>query len=175
MHNPGSLGKTAKRQGTAPPAGPFGCASGSTVMIRTRVRLTLGLTALAAVAVVAACGGKSTPAQADGEFHRDLQLANGQGIELLPNASRTAVVSAIEQTGTGTPAPERARTRAPRPKARRTPPPARVATPTAPPAERPAPRPTFDANVISPPPPGGYKTVDEVIRNAPFPIKPVRN
>ena len=52
-------------------------------------------------------------------------------------------------------------------------------------AEAPAPRVTqpapaaqssrpvvFDANVIAPPPPGGYKTVDEVIRNAPFPIKP---
>jgi hypothetical protein len=147
-----------------------------------RLGLTIGLASLVALA---ACSGKSTPAQADGELQRDLQLATGSGIELLPNAPRTAVVSAIEQAGTAVPAPSPTKVRAPRPKPRRVAPPARVVTrpaPTHPPSagtrSRPEPRPsspTFDANVISPPPPGGYKTVDEVIRNAPFPIKPVRN
>ena len=144
-------------------------------MVNTRMRLTLGLAALAGLA---ACGGKSTPGQANGDLQRDLQLASGQGIELLPNASRTAVVSAIEQTGTAEPAPSPTKTRTPvvRPRPRRVAPQARVVRAPSPTperqVERPSPRPTFDANVISPPPPGGYKTVDEVIRNAPFPIKP---
>lgn len=144
-------------------------------MVKTRVRLTLGLAALAGLA---ACGGKSAPVQANDELQRDLQLASGAGIELLPNASRTTVVSAIEQAGTAEPAPAPTKTRAPvaRPKSRRVAPQARVVRAPSPAPERqvdrPSPRPTFDANVISPPPPGGYKTVDEVIRNAPFPIKP---
>jgi hypothetical protein len=144
-------------------------------MAKTRMRLTLGLAALAALA---ACGGKPTPAQTDADLQRDLQLASGQEIELLPSASRTSVVSAIEQTGVAEPAPSPTRTRTPtvRPKPRRAAPQTRVVrAPSAAPGrqiERPSPRPTFDANVISPPPPGGYKTVDEVIRNAPFPIKP---
>jgi hypothetical protein len=144
-------------------------------MIHRRLGLTLGI---ASIAGLVACGGKSTPAQADGDLQRDLQLASGQGIELLPSAPRTTVVSAIEQTGTAEPAPAPTKVRAPiaRPKPRRvTPQPRVVRTPSPAPqrqVERPSPRPTFDANVISPPPPGGYKTVDEVIRNAPFPIKP---
>ncbi len=144
-------------------------------MVTTRMRLTLGLAALAGLA---ACGGKSAPVQANGELQRDLQLASGTSIELLPNTSRTAVVSPIEQTGTAEPAPTPTKTRAPvvRPQTRRVAPQARVVRAPSPAperqVERPSPRPTFDANVISPPPPGGYKTVDEVIRNAPFPIKP---
>jgi hypothetical protein len=144
-------------------------------MVKTRMRLTLGLAALAGLA---ACGGKSAPVQASGDLQRDLQLASGTSVELLPNTSRTAVVSAIEQTGTAEPAPAPTKTRAPvvRPKARRVAPQVRVVRAPSPAperqVERPSPRPTFDANVISPPPPGGYKTVDEVIRNAPFPIKP---
>jgi hypothetical protein len=143
------------------------------VMVKTRMRLTLGLAALAGLA---ACGGKSAPVQANNDLQRDLRLASGQGIELLPNASRTAVVSAIEQTGVAEPAPSPTKVRAPRPKPRRVEPQPRTARAPSPQpraqAARPSPRPTFDANVISPPPPGGYKTVDEVIRNAPFPIKP---
>jgi hypothetical protein len=135
---------------------------------------------LAVLVGVAACGRESASAHADGDLQRDLELAKSeQGIELLPAGSQTAVVSAIEQTGVAEPAPAPTRTRAPRPTPRRAAPKARVVrAPTPAPvtsrAEQPAarPRPTFDANVISPPPPGGYKTVDEVIRNAPFPIKP---
>jgi hypothetical protein len=146
-------------------------------MRSTRMRLTLGLAALAGLA---ACGGKSAPVQASGDLQRDLELASSQqGIELLPAGPRTSVVSAVEQTGVAEPAQAPTRVKAPRPTPRRVAPQARVVrrpppAPRTPQAEQPAPRPrpTFDANVISPPPPGGYKTVDEVIRNAPFPIKP---
>ena len=134
--------------------------------------------ALAALATLAACSGKVAPLQADEALQRDLEQAGSTSLELVPNASRTAVVSAIEQQGTGTPATQQpARARAPRPKAtRHVAPPARVVAAPAPratePAPRPAPQPTFDANVISPPPRGGYKTMGEIIRNAPFPINP---
>jgi hypothetical protein len=141
-----------------------------------RLASTIGL---ASLALLAACGGASPSVQSADDLQRDLALAQSQqGIELLPNTSRTTVVSAIEQTGVAEPAPAPTRTRAPvaRPKARRVAPQPRVARTPAPRtstrASRPAP--VFDANVISPPPPGGYKTVDEVIRNAPFPIKPLR-
>lgn len=147
-------------------------------MTHGRLGLTIGIAALAGLV---ACSGKSTPVQASDDLRRDLQLASSQqGIELLPNASRTQIVSTVEQTGTAEPAPSptKARTPVTRPKPRRVAPQARVVRAPSPArsaerqAERPSPRPTFDANVISPPPPGGYKTVDEVIRNAPFPIKP---
>jgi hypothetical protein len=143
-----------------------------------QMRLTLGLAALVGLA---ACGREAAPIQANDDLRRDLELAKSeQGIELLPAGSHTAVVSAIEQTGTAQPAPspKRTRTQVVRRQPRRTAQQARVASAPSPaPAperqvERPEPRPTFGADVISPPPPGGYKTIGEVIRNAPFPIKP---
>lgn len=138
------------------------------------------LTSLAALALLAGCDSKSAPVQASDDLRRDLELASSAGIELLPNAASTQVVSAVEQAGTAepAPAPTKARTQVARPKPRRVAPQARVVrAPTPAPrperqAERPAPQPVFGADVISPPPPGGYKTVDEVIRGAPFPIKP---
>jgi hypothetical protein len=140
-----------------------------------RVGVTIGIAALAGLA---ACGGGNAT-QATGDLQRDLQLASSQqALELLPNAPRTAVVSAIEQTGTAEPAPAPTKTRTPvvRPKPRRVAPQARVVRAPSPApgrqVERPSPRPTFDANVISPAPPGGYKTMGEIIRNAPFPINP---
>ena len=142
-------------------------------MPQTRMRLTLGGAALATLA--AACGGKSTQASIDEDLQRDLQLAgSSSGIELLPGGSRTGVVSAIEQTGVAEPAAAPTRTKAPaaRPKARRITRPPRVVTAPVPRDPQSAPRPIFGPDVISPPPPGGYKTVGEVIRNAPFPIKP---
>src|SRR5918992_3913831 len=137
---------------------------GASAMTHKRVAVTIGI---ASLSVLAACGGKSGPVRADGDLQRDLQLASSeQGIELLPSASRTQVISAVEQTGTATPAPSPTKVRAPRPKPRRVAPPPREAEAPAPrvsrPAPAPRPSPTFDANVISPPPPGGYKTVDEV-------------
>jgi hypothetical protein len=140
-----------------------------------RMGITIGIATLAGLV---ACGGGNAT-QANGDLQRDLQLASSQqGLELVPNAPRTVVVSAIEQTGTAEPAPSPTKVRAPvaRPKPRRISPPARVVRAPSPTperqVERPSSRPTFDANVISPAPPGGYKTIDEVIRNAPFPIKP---
>jgi hypothetical protein len=140
-----------------------------------RVGVTIGIAALAGLA---ACGGGNAT-QATGDLQRDLQLASSQqGLELVPNATRTQVVSAIEQTGTAEPAPAPTKTRTPvvRPTPRRVAPQARVVRAPAPAperqVERPSSRPTFDANVISPPPPGGYKTMGEIIRNAPFPINP---
>src|SRR5918912_643064 len=83
-------------------------------MTGTPIRLTL---ALAALATLAACSGKVAPLQADEALQRDLEQAGSTSLELVPNASRTAVVSAIEQQGTGNPAPgPPARARAPRPR-----------------------------------------------------------
>lgn len=146
-------------------------------MTQRRMRLTVGL---ATLALLAACSGDSAPVQANDDLRRDLQLASGAGIELLPNAARTQVVSAVEQAGTAEPAPAPTKSRTPvaRPKPRRTAPQARVARAPSPAprperrVERPSPQPVFGPDVISPAPPGGYKTVDEVIRGAPFPIKP---
>lgn len=96
---------------------------------------------------------------------RDLEAASVGGIELAPNGTGTNVVSAIESKQPMQPkvTPSR-RVLAPAP----TPPPVTPqVTNTEPIATRPVARPA-----VQPPPPGGYKTVDEVIRNAPFPIKP---
>jgi hypothetical protein len=152
-------------------------------MLNPRMRLTLGLATLAGLA---ACGGKSTPVQANEDLQRDLQLAaTGASIELLPNVASTQIVSEVEQSGTAVPAPAPTKARTPiaRPAPRRVAPQrvaprARVVRAPSPAprperqVERPSPQPVFGPDVISPPPPGGYKTVDEVIRNAPFPIKP---
>jgi hypothetical protein len=147
------------------------------VMVQRRTRLTV---ALAALASLAACSGDSVTDQAREALERDLELASGAGIELVPNAASTQVVSAVEQMGTAQPAPSptKARTPVARPKPRRVAPQARVLRSPSPAprperqVERPSPQPVFGRDVISPPPPGGYKTVDEVIRGAPFPIKP---
>ena len=134
----------------------------------------------ATLALVAACGRDSASAAAKTDLQQDLALASGGGIELLPAAPGTQIVSAVEQTGTAepAPAPTKARTPVARPKPRRVAPQSRVVrAPSRAPSperqvERPSPQPVFGPDVISPPPPGGYKTVGEVIRDAPFPIKP---
>src|SRR5438094_86400 len=121
------------------------------------------------VAAVAACGRRATVA--DDSLRRDLDLARGQGLELAPQSGSQMTVSA-EELG---PAGSRAR-RNERPLASRV----TKATPPAPTAARrdsvvaiaPAtPRPSAQS-AISPPPPGGYKTMGELIRKAPFPINP---
>ena len=144
-------------------------------MIGRRLGYTISL---AALGFLAACGANAAPDKASEDLKRDLELATGAGIELLPSAASTQVVSAVEQTGTAQPAPSPTKARAPvaRPKPRRVAPQARLVRSSAPRPERqvdrPSPQPVFGPDVISPPPPGGYKTVDEVIRSAPFPIKP---
>lgn len=149
----------------------------------------LGLTT-AALAVIgaAAC---SKPAPTDDALQRDLQQASSS-LTMLPNASGTAVVSAIEQTPSATPrAAKRQQTpkRTPqrvtaRPAAAVT---AATSTPEVDHEELPAPtttQPTRENLPAAPaprapqgratqaPPPGGFKTIEEVMRKAPFPINP---
>lgn len=131
---------------------------------------------IAAAVALAACSGK--PA-VDDQLRQDLEAASAGAIELAPMGNGTKVVSGVEQVRRETPRPT-----APRPKA----PPVeseRVAE-SQDPAPTPEPRVVQQAPVnneptatrptsaprVQPAPPGGYKTVDEVIRNAPFPIKP---
>jgi hypothetical protein len=113
----------------------------------------------------------------DEQMKRDLEAASVGGIELAPTGARTNVVSAIESKQPVVPkvTPTR-RAQAPAPTPPRvtpqvtetsTDPIHAPATSNEPIATRPATRPA-----VSPPPPGGYKSVNEVIRNAPFPIKP---
>lgn len=120
-------------------------------------------------AVVTACGRQSPPSSMDEALQADLQAVSAGTIELAPAGQGTKVVSAIEskqpaqprvtpvRRATG-PAPE------PEPETRQ---PTRTAETNEPTAVRPTTTPA-----VQPPPPGGYKTVNEVIRNAPFPIKP---
>ena len=128
---------------------------------------------------LAACGGTSNaPPAMDDAMLRDLEAVQASAIEMAPGAERQQVVSAIEQTGRAQPRPTAPKPRAPQVAANvaqqqePAPTPDPIVTQpapvaTAPTASRPAGPPK-----VSPPPPGGYKTVGEVIRNAPFPIKP---
>lgn len=150
------------------------------------------LTAVAAVAVLVACGG-SSPSD---DLAVELESAAGAESQLLPRSEGIEFVSELEQSA---PKSQRA-VASPKADARV----ARVAPaePTAqaeeaPPApvpaaavaqvqiEQPAPAPTAKPTVESAPrgvaiprgetrraPPGGWKTPSEVIRNAPFPINP---
>lgn len=116
----------------------------------------------------AACGRQSSPM--DEALQRDLQAASAGTIELAPRMPGTQVVSAIESKRPPAEprvAPvRRASGPAPAPESE-TPQPTRTAESNEPTAKRPTTTPA-----VQPPPPGGYKTVGEVIRNAPFPIKP---
>jgi len=131
-----------------------------------------------ALSALAACS-RGTPT-ADRALQRDLDLARGQGLELAPQGSARPTLSADELT----PAGNRARTIATRPTTRTrarsagAAPETKVAesqapntatrdTVSAPATARPSP-----TNAVSPPPPGGYKTMGELIRKAPFPINP---
>ena len=132
------------------------------------------MAAVAALAL-AACGKSPS---VDAELKADLEAASAGAIELAPMGSGTKVVSGVEQVQRAQPRPT-----APRPKA----PPVETQVAESPdPAPTPEPRVFQPAPVssepaatrpsaapkVQPPPPGGYKTVNEVIRNAPFPIKP---
>jgi hypothetical protein len=124
----------------------------------TRLSALLALTALSA-----AC---SRSPEMDAQMRADLDAASTATVEMAPRGPATKVVSAIESKNPTRPtiAPVKktvAPARTPRPE-----------TPTVvaeePVAKAPAPAPPR----VQSPPPGGYKTVGEVIRNAPFPIKP---
>ena len=119
---------------------------------------------LCAMSAVSAC---SRSAPVDEQLKKDLEAASTGTIELAPAGARTNIVSAIESKQ---PVQPRVTPVRPKPAPARTPPPVTpdvAPTSTEPTATRPVTRPA-----VQPPPPGGYKTVDEVIRNAPFPIKP---
>ena len=148
----------------------------------------------AALALGSACG-RASPV--DDALARDLEQAAGPSIELAPRGEGTAIISAQEGGPRATPAamPAPSRTVARTPARRPAPAPTRIerapspaphaeveqvvaapveATEVAAPQEsampaagRPSTRPA-----VNPPPPGGYRTVGEVIRNAPFPINP---
>ena len=105
----------------------------------------------------------------DEDLQADLQAATASTIELAPRGQGTRVVSAHEPKQPTQPkvTPVRRVTRPapePQPETRQ---PTRTAETNEPAAARPTSTPA-----VQPPPPGGYKTVNEVIRNAPFPIKP---
>ena len=133
------------------------------------------------LAALAACG-RTAPAT-DAALKRDLDLAKGQGLELAPHGSARSTLSADELSPSGNRARSTAQqvSKSPAPRqaapARSQP---QVAEQQAPAAQShdsvvataPAtPRPSA-AGAISPPPPGGYKTMGELIRKAPFPINP---
>lgn len=144
------------------------------------VAVALALTALAAC-------NRAAPTS-DAALQRDLDLARGQGLELAPQGG-TQLVSANELLPAGSrrtaPAPRRVSLHVATPTPQRVsnsearipaaPAPASVAT--APKqdsvvASAPAtPRPSAEG-AVSPPPPGGYKTMGDIIRHAPFPINP---
>jgi hypothetical protein len=137
--------------------------------------------AVIALSALAACS-RSTPPR-DASLQRDLDLAGGQGIELAPQGSARATISTDELIPAGNRRPATiARAKAPaRQASTPTPTPeTRVAEQAVPSsanrdsaiAPAPAtPRPST-RNAVSPPPPGGYKTMGELIRKAPFPINP---
>jgi hypothetical protein len=129
-----------------------------------------------ALSGMAACG-KSTPV-GDAALRRDLDLVGtpDSGLELAPRTGSQAIVSAEELIPAGNRSKASTRpasvTRHPvaRAASRRVSvsPPAHHDSVTAAPAtQRPLP-----ASAVSPPPPGGYKTMGEIIRKAPFPINP---
>lgn len=135
------------------------------------------------LATLAACGRSSS---SNDSLKHDLDLAGSTGIELAPRSAGTNVVSAIEETPGAVPAKSSAKVRTPskatvahKPVRR-----ASVASAPEPPREQasapqepavsplpatpaPTPRP-----VATPQRRGGYKSIGDVIRNAPFPINP---
>lgn len=138
------------------------------------------MVAAISLAALAACS-RTAPAT-DAALQRDLDLAKGQGLELAPQGSARSTLSADELAPAGnrakstaqqvpkSPAPRRStpapsNTRVAEHEAANQPHDSVVATAPA------APRPNA-AGAISPPPPGGYKTMGELIRKAPFPINP---
>ena len=115
---------------------------------------------------LAAAACKATP-DMDEQMRQDLQAASTSSFELAPSGQGVKVVSAIERASQAQPRPQVTHKPAPQAKAPR--PTNNVADQTEPAATAPK---TLPASSVSPPPPGGYKGLGDVIRNAPFPIKP---
>lgn len=149
--------------------------------------------AVGVAVVIAACGSSSTPKQG-GDLASDLAAAaDTSSLTLAPVAGRTDVISSVEQTPEARRAPRAAsrapiivrraqqRTAAPVPTPVRATPAPIVAPTPAPVAEAPRtqPAPTATAPAMprpqpvqQQPPPGGWRTEAQVIRDAPFPITP---
>lgn len=125
------------------------------------MRLSL-LALTCGTALMGACRSRAT---VDDQMMQDLQAASAATIELAPAGGGRQVVSAIEQLPHAQPKPRPAKS-VPAPEVR-TP---EVAAAAQEPSAQ-APR-TLPASSVSAPPPGGYKTMGEVLRSAPFPIKP---
>ena len=115
--------------------------------------------AMFAALCAAACGRQ---ASMDDQMKKDLDAAAVSTMELAPNGGGQHVVSALEQLPYGQ-----------QPAAKKTSPtkppehPQTVQASNEPAATRPVQRPA-----VNRPPPGGFKTIGEVLKNAPFPIKP---
>lgn len=158
------------------------------------MRKQLELTAVVIALIgVAACNSASA---ADKDLSHDLDLASSPatsaptGLSLAPSAGRTDVVSSIERAPEAAPAPRPSAPQrsvvhhsvhhsalaasapvAPAPvvAAAHTPAPSPAVAAAPAPDPTPAPRPTPTQQRE---PRGGYRTVGDVIRNAPFPINP---
>lgn len=131
---------------------------------------------MAGTLVLAACG---RGAAVDEQLKNDLDAASTPTLELAPKGVGQQVVSGIEQLPQAAPT----KVRAPRPQTKvrtrvaeaRTPQPqpAPIQTAEVPqPTPEPAAAKPMSRPAVSPPPPGGYKTMAEVLRRAPFPITP---
>jgi hypothetical protein len=161
--------------------------------MRYSLRFSIGA---AAIAALAACSGSKQPTLSD-DLKQDLAKAGGGDVQLASvSGPRLEVVSASERTIGNVPAPRapnvsrapsanrgtRAVVRSarhvtpaaaqPSPKAEQAAPAEAphadpVPEPTPTPVGRPTPMPSTQRE-----PPGGWKTMGDVIRNAPFPINP---
>jgi len=100
----------------------------------------------------------------DDQMRQDLQAASTSTLELAPQGSGQKVVSSIEQTGLPRPG-KTAHGPA-------EPPSDTTVTQTAASSADPAAIKPLPKSSVSPPPPGGYKSIGHVIKNAPFPINP---
>ena len=149
--------------------------AGGETMRQTRLMLA----GVAATVALAACGqGGSAPI----DLGRELDVATGDSMGLLPNRGATQFVSAIERTPGWAPAATPVKQPTPSPRA--------IAQPVKTPVRTGNEGPAVEAVVVAPKAPaatpaptptptptphrrGGYKSVGEVIRNAPFPINPL--
>jgi hypothetical protein len=161
-----------------------------TSSIRTGTRSALAAALLLAGAL--ACSSKSSTPTLASDLQGDLEAAKSSSIELAnEGARRTQVVSAEELTTVPAAGPDRAVTKVPRLAVHKAkvgstpaPAPAPSSSPTvlAPTPEGPVlatdtlrpmgSRPTPSAPSATPSRRGGYKSVGDVIRDAPFPINP---
>lgn len=147
-----------------------------------RRSLRMAAIATAGGLLLAGCSAQGAP---EDDLQRDLDRARTSAIDLLPRTGGQQVVSDVESAPAGNrparvaPAPVRTsakRAATPAPVRRATPRPAPEAVPVetepAAPVDAPAtPRPSSKP-ATQPPPPGGFKTMEEMIRKAPFPINP---